>query len=901
MHWHLSIYSWIYLFTAAIVVGVAAAIGRRSKLPGTTTLIWLMVAAAQWSLMAFLDVTAVEKSSKIFWSSLEYLGEASSLTLLLIFVIEYTRHNEWLTRRNRTLLWLGSILIVGLVWTNPWHGLFWTDFTPGPVGTNILIYHHGPAFWAVVAYIYILVALAIFLVIRAAADGRGVYRRQLLWLLLSVVVPVVGSLMYLLGTVPVHGWDVTPISFSIVGVLLGWNIFRHRLLDLIPVARHKLVEQMLDGVVVLDSENRIVDINAAARQLLWPSPSSPIGQPARAAIATWPDLLARYRKVEKAEIETQVETSNGLRDLFLQISPLYDSKRHFIGRMIVLRDVTEQKRTVETLRQLSQAVEQSPASVMITDLQGNITYVNPKFTQLSGYTREEALGQNPRILKSGLTPQAEYQRLWETITGGGEWHGQFCNRRKNGELYWVATIIVPVIDDHGEITHYLAVKEDITERKRVEDALQQLNASLEQQVSERTLQLQERFRELEAEITERKRVEAALRATEESLVQRVADQSRKLAALYEVILVAGQSQEVQELLEQSLAKVMVVLGGEAACVHLWDESGMVLNLAAHAGLSNEAQEQIAEMPGNWLTEDNIPRTVSDLSIDKTVPAPICIPGFSAYLGARINLGGRAIGTLSVFWQQPAHFPVEDIALFSAMADQLGILMENVRLRQRSMQAAAMQERRRLARDLHDSVTQSLHSLVLQADIAGNRLQQGDLDRLRGTISQLAESARQSLKEMRLLLYELRLIPLDQVNLVEALNTRLEAVEARAGIKAEMVVEGETNWPQAWDGELYCIAMEALNNSLKHARATEVTVRLTSEANWVELEINDNGCGFNVHTPRIGGMGLITMAERAERLGGSIKVESTLNMGTKIQFRVDFDRGSAHGSDPGVSG
>jgi signal transduction histidine kinase len=96
-------------------------------------------------------------------------------------------------------------------------------------------------------------------------------------------------------------------------------------------------------------------------------------------------------------------------------------------------------------------------------------------------------------------------------------------------------------------------------------------------------------------------------------------------------------------------------------------------------------------------------------------------------------------------------------------------------------------------------------------------------------------------------------------------------------------------------------MEALNNSLKHARATDVTVRLTSEANWVELEIIDNGCGFNVHSPRIGGMGLITMAERAERLGGSIKVESTLNMGTKIQFRVDFDRGSAHGSDPGVSG
>src|SRR3989304_5613843 len=109
MHWHLSIYSWIYLFTAAIVLGVAPGISQRHKQPGTTTLTWLMLAAAQWSFMAFLEVTAVEQSGKILWSSLEYLGEAISLTLLMIFVLEYTRQDEWLTRRNRALLWLGSI------------------------------------------------------------------------------------------------------------------------------------------------------------------------------------------------------------------------------------------------------------------------------------------------------------------------------------------------------------------------------------------------------------------------------------------------------------------------------------------------------------------------------------------------------------------------------------------------------------------------------------------------------------------------------------------------------------------------------------------------------------------------------------------------------------------------
>jgi len=191
--------------------------------------------------------------------------------------------------------------------------------------------------------------------------------------------------------------------------------------------------------------------------------------------------------------------------------------------------------------------------------------------------------------------------------------------------------------------------------------------------------------------------------------------------------------------------------------------------------------------------------------------------------------------------------------------------------------------------------------VLTADIAENRLRQGNIERLEVTLSQLSESARHALKEVRFLLYELRLIPLEQVNLLEALNARLEAVEKRAGINAQLIVEGETRWPQAWEGELYCIVMEALNNALKHARATEVTVRLTGYPDWIELEIVDNGRGFNVLAPRIGGLGLATMAERAERLGGSFMVESTPNAGTKIFVRVGLQKVSAHESDPSAGG
>ena len=138
----------------------------------------------------------------------------------------------------------------------------------------------------------------------------------------------------------------------------------------------------------------------------------------------------------------------------------------------VVFDITERKRTQEKLRTLSLSVEQSPASVVITDPTGKIEYINPKFTHLTGYTLEEAAGQNPRILKSGETRPEEYEQLWETIKSGSEWRGIFHNKKKNGELYWESAVISPILDAKGSITQFLAVKEDITERKQAEEALQ---------------------------------------------------------------------------------------------------------------------------------------------------------------------------------------------------------------------------------------------------------------------------------------------------------------------------------------------------------------------------------------------------------------------------------------------
>jgi len=151
--------------------------------------------------------------------------------------------------------------------------------------------------------------------------------------------------------------------------------------------------------------------------------------------------------------------------------PFRDSSGAVIGLVGMSSDITDRKLAEEQLRKLSSAVEQSPSSIVITDIKGNIEYVNPKFTNVTGYSLYEALGKNPRMLKSGETSPEEYKRLWESITAGREWRGEFHNKKKNGELFWESALISPVKNKENVTTHFVAVKEDITVRKKVDEAL----------------------------------------------------------------------------------------------------------------------------------------------------------------------------------------------------------------------------------------------------------------------------------------------------------------------------------------------------------------------------------------------------------------------------------------------
>jgi len=242
-----------------------------------------------------------------------------------------------------------------------------------------------------------------------------------------------------------------------------------------------LSEAAFEGIMIHDAGN-IQDANQAFADLVgYRDPEDLIGKNGLEILPFTSESLDRIKRNLSSGLTEPLEITVTRSDGSTYPAETQGKDITFNGRklrVVAMRDITERKQAEEQLRKLSRAVEQSPASIVITSRTGEIEYVNPKFTQITGYTLNEALGNNPRILKSGHTTQEEYKQLWETITSGREWQGEFHNKKKNGDLYWEYAVISSISNDRSEITHFVAVFDNITERKQVERERENLIAEL---------------------------------------------------------------------------------------------------------------------------------------------------------------------------------------------------------------------------------------------------------------------------------------------------------------------------------------------------------------------------------------------------------------------------------------
>jgi signal transduction histidine kinase len=385
---------------------------------------------------------------------------------------------------------------------------------------------------------------------------------------------------------------------------------------------------------------------------------------------------------------------------------------------------------------------------------------------------------------------------------------------------------------------------------------------------------------------------------EEQLEERVNERTQELALLLEISRDFASTLKLKPLLNTILAQLKAVVDYHAVALYaLQDDRLTVLNYQGELPLESIKwllslfeQDMTSILQGhqhNPLMIDNLYQDThfSQLSAEEVGSSPSTGPAhLRSWMGVPLMAKERAIGFLMLAHDQPHYYTQRRANLVGALANQAAVALENARLYEQAQELAVLQERQRLARELHDSVAQALYSIAL-----GARTARALLDRDPGKavepLDYVLELAQAGQAEMRALIFELRPESLEIEGLVMTLQKQAEAIQARYGLKVVMEPAEEPVLPLIVKEALYRIAQEALHNSVKHANATVVELRLRDLATEMMLEVIDNGVGFHPEQPFPGHMGLQSMRERVGQLGGTLEITSAAGQGVQIRVVI----------------
>src|SRR5919199_844767 len=585
-----------------------------------------------------------------------------------------------------------------------------------------------------------------------------------------------------------------------------------------------------DGLVIIDLNGVIVEINPAFCAMLGYSYDELIGVPyatlfhpdahqqaadAFATILAGGVVHTQSLLLHKHGMPVQVEGYG--------ISFTYMGRLHLLG---MAHNVTERVQAEHELRereaQYRAVFEATLDGLAVSDLDtGVVVAANPAFCAMHGYTHDEIIGR-PNLTFIHPDSQARFVDYLQQIRAGGTYHGQAVDVRKDGTTF--------PVEGHGTTftyrgkPHALAIIRDITEQV-------QAYALLEQRVAERT---------------------------------------RELAAILEVSRNIASTLELSPLLGLILDQLKVVVDYTGAAIFIVEEAHVrVLDYRGPlpADHMRNLRIPLPEALGyQAVLYEKGPVIVDELW--STQPLAHLVGDLLAYFQSRVAYAhswlvvplmvqDRVIGVVRIDHAAAHAYTPHHAPLALAFATQVAVMIEHARLYARAQQAAALEERHRLARELHDSVTQALYGVTMYAEAAASLLAGGDQTTATTYLQEVRNTAQDALREMRLLIFELRPPILEQEGLVAALQARLAAVEGRvAGLTTHVDVEGGLRLPPPVEEALYGIAQETLNNIFKHAKAHTIALTLRQEGQTVTLEIVDDGAGFDeAAVRREGGFGL----------------------------------------------
>ncbi len=338
---------------------VAIYIWQRRPASGAGPMAFVMSGVTIWIFAYALQLASASLDHNLFWGRIKYMGILMIPTGWLIVALQYTGQGARLSRRFLSLLTIHPFTMTLLIWSNEYHHLIWINSVGDTTeGFTFWQHLHGPAFWVHTYYAYLLVLTGSVILIRSLIRSPSLYQGQMWALLIAALAPILGNIIYLAGWTPFPKFDMTPFAFVVTGLSMIWGIFRFQLFDIVPAARSMVIESMNDGMLVLDQQNRIVDINPAALTLLDNFAGPIIGQSAARAFEGRSDLIEQYRNTMRIRAEIEWTHQNTLRTFDMQISPLCNNQGRYTGRVVTLRDITERKQAQLALRQAHDELEQ---------------------------------------------------------------------------------------------------------------------------------------------------------------------------------------------------------------------------------------------------------------------------------------------------------------------------------------------------------------------------------------------------------------------------------------------------------------------------------------------------------------------------------------------------------------
>ena len=525
--------------------------------------------------------------------------------------------------------------------------------------------------------------------------------------------------------------------------------------------------------------------------------------------------------------------------------------------MIMFEDVTEQKQAEEQLRETEEQYrsifEATSDGLIINDLEGFVVAANPAACRMHGYACEEFVGLHPTQF---IRPDyhQHFGEFIQTVRAGGQFQTEAIDLRKDGTPFHVD--VRGTRFTYMGKPHILALIRDISEQVQVYQLLE----------------------------------------------QRVEERTRELSTLLEVSHNVASTLELKPLLRLILDQLKVMVDYSGATIFTLQDRD--LTILDHQGPIPQAELARLRFPleRSGANQEVIRRRQPVIIPDVHGDTPLArafresaseelyttFGYIRSWMGVPLMIKERVMGMLSLDHSQPDYFTSRHADLGLAIANQAAIAIENATLYEQAQELAILMERQRLARELHDSVSQALYGIALGARTARTLLDR-DPSRLAEPLDYVLSLAEAALAEMRALIFNLRPEALETEGLAAALSKQAASLRARHRIEVQTDLCDEPDLPFEIKEALYRIAQEALHNTAKHARASRVDLRLQCAAKEVMLEVRDNGAGFDPSRSFPGHLGLRSMRERAARAGGTLEIESAPRHGTSLRVRVPARR------------